>query len=158
MPDKPTEFIALRRQDQNEILQEGAARLGRQAVVLEKDVWVCWTLQALFSIPDPHPMAFKGGTSLSKVFGVIDRFSEDVDLTFDIRALIPDLLEGREDATRSQQTGESGEHPLLIEPVEARARHGQRVGGIERRRLDLLRYRFRFPRPAVDRFIGRWSG
>ena len=40
-----------------------------------KDIWVCRALGALFSMPDPHPMAFKGGTSLSKVFGVIDRFS-----------------------------------------------------------------------------------
>ncbi len=35
---------------------------------------------------DPHPMAFKGGTSLSKVYGLIDRFSEDVDVTLDYRA------------------------------------------------------------------------
>ena len=38
-------------------------------------------------MPDSHPMAFKGGTSLSKVYGVIDRFSEDVDVTLDYRAL-----------------------------------------------------------------------
>ena len=43
-------------------------------------------LQILFCIPDRHPMAFKGGTSLSKVYGVIDRFSEDVDITLVYRA------------------------------------------------------------------------
>lgn len=37
-------------------------------------------------MPDAHPVAFKGGTSLSKVYGVIDRFSEDVDITLDYRA------------------------------------------------------------------------
>ena len=52
-----------------------------QAVVLEKDFWVSWLLGLLFTQPAlaPH-LVFKGGTSLSKVFGVIDRFSEDIDL------------------------------------------------------------------------------
>lgn len=57
------------------------------AVFLEKDVWVCWVLQQLFTMPGRLPMAFKGGTSLSKVFRVIERFSEDVDVTLDYRAL-----------------------------------------------------------------------
>ncbi|WP_432623632.1 nucleotidyl transferase AbiEii/AbiGii toxin family protein [Albidovulum sp.] len=52
----------------------------------------------MFGSPIGTNLVFKGGTSLSKAYQVIDRFSEDVDLTFDIRALIPDLLEGREDA------------------------------------------------------------
>ena len=46
----------------------------------------CRDLQVLFSIPGRRPMAFNGGTSLSKVYGVIDRFSEDVDITLDYRA------------------------------------------------------------------------
>lgn len=51
-------------------------------MIIEKDFWVCWLLSMIFSQPDlgPH-LVFKGGTSLSKVFGVIDRFSEDVDLS-----------------------------------------------------------------------------
>ena len=49
-----------------DILRTVAARSGRSAVILEKDIWVCWVLEALFSMPDPHPMAFKGGTSFSK--------------------------------------------------------------------------------------------
>ena len=63
-----------------------AANSGRSGVILEKDIWVCWVLLALFSMPDPHPMAFKGGTSLSKVYGIIERFFEDVDITLDYRA------------------------------------------------------------------------
>ena len=59
--------------------------------MLEKDVWVCWTLQTLFSIPDAHPMAFKGGTSLSKIYGIINRFSEYVDVTLDYRAFDDDF-------------------------------------------------------------------
>ena len=79
-------FLALNDRDRRDILETVAARSGRPAVILEKDIWICWVLQILFSIPDHHPMAFKGGTSLSKVYGIIDRFSEDVDITLDYRA------------------------------------------------------------------------
>jgi hypothetical protein len=52
--------------------------------IIEKDYWVVWTLERLFSLPDlTDHLTFKGGTSLSKVFGVIDRFSEDVDLSIE---------------------------------------------------------------------------
>ena len=79
-------FLSLGASERADILRTAAARSRRSAVILEKDIWVCWVLDALFSMPDPHPMAFKGGTSLSKVYGVIDRFSEDVDVTLDYRA------------------------------------------------------------------------
>ena len=79
-------FLSLDARERADILSTVAARSGGSAVILEKDIWVCWVLQALFSMPDPHPMAFKGGTSLSKVFRIIDRFSEDVDVTLDYRA------------------------------------------------------------------------
>jgi hypothetical protein len=59
-------------------------RRGVDVEILEKDFWVCWTLKRVFTLPDPPAgLLFKGGTSLSKVFGVIERFSEDVDLSFD---------------------------------------------------------------------------
>ena len=79
-------FLSLDARERADILRTVAARSGRAAIILEKNIWVCWVLQALFSMPDPHPMAFKGGTSLSKVYGIIDRFSEDVDVTLDYRA------------------------------------------------------------------------
>ena len=85
------QFLHLPAEDRKEILQTAAAQLGQQATVLEKDVWVCWTLQALFTLPDAHPMAFKGGTSLSKIYSVIERFSEDVDITLDYRAFADDF-------------------------------------------------------------------
>ena len=54
------------------------------AAIVEKDFWVCWILRRLFTLKDaPAGMIFKGGTSLSKVFNAIGRFSEDVDLSFD---------------------------------------------------------------------------
>jgi predicted nucleotidyltransferase component of viral defense system len=56
--------------------------------IVEKDFWVCWILKRLFSEPSlKDQMVFKGGTSLSKVFGLIDRFSEDIDLVLDWRLL-----------------------------------------------------------------------
>ncbi len=87
----PEQFLHLPVGDRREILQTAATRLGQQATVLEKDVWACWTLQTLFSMPDAHPMAFKGGTSLSKIYGAINRFSEDVDVTLDYRAFDDDF-------------------------------------------------------------------
>jgi hypothetical protein len=56
--------------------------------IVEKDFWVCWILKLLFAEPTlKDQMVFKGGTSLSKVFGLIDRFSEDIDLVLDWRLL-----------------------------------------------------------------------
>ena len=60
-----------------------ARRLGTPLVNVEKDFWVCWTLNTLYHrLPDGGPrLLFKGGTSLSKGYGLIDRFSEDIDVT-----------------------------------------------------------------------------
>ena len=70
------------------VFREAAARMRLgSAVIVEKDFWVCWTLQRIFSnqrLPGP---LFKGGTSLSKVYNVIERFSEDVDIVLDRHAL-----------------------------------------------------------------------
>ncbi len=97
-------FFDLSKKDQREALEYGRAETGRPVHLLEKDVWVVWTLRALFEAPLAADLTFKGGTSLSKVYKVIDRFSEDIDLTYDIRKLIPDLIgEGGElPASRSQ--------------------------------------------------------
>lgn len=60
-----------------------AQRLGTASQNIEKDFWVCWTLDALFNgLSGGGPrLLFKGGTSLSKGFGLINRFSEDIDVT-----------------------------------------------------------------------------
>jgi hypothetical protein len=60
-----------------------AARMGTAVQNVEKDFWVCWTLDALFNGLEPSGprLLFKGGTSLSKAFGLIPRFSEDIDIT-----------------------------------------------------------------------------
>ena len=49
--------------------------------VIEKDFWVCWTLSHLFKLKGIPDLVFKGGTSLSKAYGAIERFSEDIDIT-----------------------------------------------------------------------------
>jgi hypothetical protein len=71
---KPREFRA-------NLFRETAARRGLPAAILEMDFWVCWTLKHVFGLPMAPHLLFKGGTSLSKVFGAIQRFSEDVDLS-----------------------------------------------------------------------------
>lgn len=63
---------------------EAAARMGVQPMIVEKDFWVCWTLKRVFALPAPAAgLIFKGGTSLSKGYGAIERFSEDIDLSLD---------------------------------------------------------------------------
>lgn len=84
-------FLALSDADKREALGVAATQSGRPPHVLEKDVWVVWTLAALFESPQAQHLVFKGGTSLSKAYGVIDRFSEDIDITYDIRELIGEL-------------------------------------------------------------------
>lgn len=89
-------YFALSKEDQGEVLEQARAKTGRPTHLLEKDVWVVWTLGALFESPVATDLTFKGGTSLSKVYKIIDRFSEDIDLTYDIRKLIADLTGGEE--------------------------------------------------------------
>ena len=69
-----------------------AGRSGRPAYLLEKDLWVVWALRALVDPPFGHELTFKGGTSLSKAYRAIRRFSEDLDITFDIRTIAADLV------------------------------------------------------------------
>ena len=86
------EFFELSADDRLEALVQAANASGRPPHLLEKDVWVVWSLQHLFATPYAQHLVFKGGTSLSKAYGVIQRFSEDVDLTYDIRAIAGDLI------------------------------------------------------------------
>ena len=97
----PEAFLSLSARERTDILQTVATSTGRQADILEKDVWICWVLDTVFAMPDHHPMAFKGGTSLSKVYGVIDRFSEDVDLTLDYRHFGDDFDPFHRNASRT---------------------------------------------------------
>ena len=76
------EFFKRPATEQALLIRETAARRGLLTVMVEKDFWVSWTLAVLFAHPEfGRQLVFKGGTSLSKVFGVIGRFSEDIDLS-----------------------------------------------------------------------------
>ena len=86
------EFFQLPEAERLEVLEHAAASSGRPPHLLEKDIWVVWALRHLFAGPHAAHLVFKGGTSLSKAYGVIHRFSEDVDLTYDIRAIAGDLV------------------------------------------------------------------
>src|SRR5271155_2431017 len=69
--------------DRADLFSATAGRRGLRQEIIEKDFWVCWSLKRLFTLPEPPAhLLFKGGTSLSKVFNAIVRFSEDVDLSF----------------------------------------------------------------------------
>jgi len=70
-----------------------AGESGRPPHLLEKDVWIVQLLQILFATEYGSELTFKGGTSLSKAYNAIRRFSEDIDITYDIRAIAADLIE-----------------------------------------------------------------
>ena len=76
-------FFQLSVEDQQRVLQQASARLGLPPQTIEKDLWVTTILQIVFALPFADKLIFKGGTSLSKVWHQIERFSEDIDLAVD---------------------------------------------------------------------------
>lgn len=100
-------FHSLPVEERRDALRLAASRSGRRAHLLEKDMWVVWTLGALLDGSFAEHLTFKGGTSLSKAYRAIRRFSEDLDITYDIRHMAPDLVTGSGDEaiprTRSQE-------------------------------------------------------
>jgi hypothetical protein len=74
-------FLRLPEIQRQRAIQEAAVRRGISPVIMEKDFWVCYILSILFRCNSGKSLVFKGGTSLSKVFGAINRFSEDIDLS-----------------------------------------------------------------------------
>lgn len=65
------------------VFEQSAARKGLPAAAVEKDWWVTLALQSIFELPFSDKIVFKGGTSLSKGWNLIQRFSEDIDLAID---------------------------------------------------------------------------
>lgn len=74
-------FLSLPAEERRLYFEQAAIRRGVSPVIMEKDFWVCWLLALLFESKFADNLVFKGGTSLSKVFGIIERFSEDIDLS-----------------------------------------------------------------------------
>lgn len=76
-----TPFYALSTEERYEVLSEASDVLGMHPLFIEKDYWVCLVLKMLFSHKGMRPhLCFRGGTSLSKVYNLIERFSEDIDV------------------------------------------------------------------------------
>jgi hypothetical protein len=81
-------FATLPETERREKLLTASEEVELPPAIVEKDFWVCWLLGHIFAAPSlGDHCVFKGGTSLSKVFAAIDRFSEDIDL-----GLTPALL------------------------------------------------------------------
>lgn len=117
------EFFNRTPEDQATIIREVAARRDVSAVMVEKDFWVSWTLAVLFAHPEfSDQLVFKGGTSLSKVFGVIERFSEDIDLS-----VSPDFVGIKEE---------------WVEEAESRNKRTKRMEQLEVACIEKVRERF----------------
>ncbi|MFA7483228.1 MAG: nucleotidyl transferase AbiEii/AbiGii toxin family protein [Vulcanimicrobiota bacterium] len=130
-------FLELDRAGRREVFERAARELGRSPLVLEKDLWVCWCLERVFGSDLKPKVVFKGGTSLSKVYRVIDRFSEDIDLT--VSKLDLGFTESDHDLSKTKlkqkleavsrvlsQHLEKDYLPLFLEESEVSARFSER--------------------------------
>lgn len=91
-------------EDREALFRNTADKMGINEAIIEKDFWVCWMLDYLFhECPWKNNLTFKGGTSLSKAYGLIDRFSEDIDLILDWCILDYEKDEPWKDRTKNQQ-------------------------------------------------------
>jgi hypothetical protein len=80
-------FARLPPEDRKAYIEETANRRNTTTTIIEKDFWVTWILKHLFDLKEIPELSFKGGTSLSKVFQLIQRFSEDIDVSLDRASL-----------------------------------------------------------------------
>lgn len=105
------EFARRSPEDRRSYIEEAASSRDLTRTIIEKDFWVCWTLRRLVSCKElSGQLMFKGGTSLSKSYDIIHRFSEDIDLTIakdaplicDVPSLMEDGISGNERKRRSK--------------------------------------------------------
>ena len=73
-------FIDIPEESQRQAINTVALNSGLPPSSIEKDWWVTQVLKAIFALPYAKELSFKGGTSLSKAWEIIDRFSEDIDI------------------------------------------------------------------------------
>lgn len=137
------EFTRRSADDRRVFIEEAANRRDLTPVIVEKDFWVCWTLRRLITAPDlKDQITFKGGTSLSKAYGIIQRFSEDIDLTIRrsaplIGEVAPPMAEGigtkeRERRTKALKAAAS----LCRDGSNAEAGRGDRAGARDERGVE----------------------
>ena len=111
-------FIKLSAEERNLYCRQASERMDipLPASVIEKDFWVCWTLKVLHEIPElKGNITFKGGTSLSKAWGLIERFSEDIDIAINRKVFGQEPPHGAEDAESNRQ------RKLRLEELEQRS-------------------------------------
>ena len=90
--------------DREALFRNTAVKMGMSEAIVEKDFWVCYMLDYLFHrCTWKDNLAFKGGTSLSKAYGLIERFSEDIDLILDWRVLGYGINEPWEQRSNTKQ-------------------------------------------------------
>lgn len=89
------QFINFNAAEKNELILRVSSHLNIIPVLVEKDFWVSWLLNKIFQQEISKDITFKGGTSLSKCFGIISRFSEDLDLTLN-RKIFNEGMEGHD--------------------------------------------------------------
>jgi len=93
------------RKDREALFRNTAEKYGITKAIIEKDFWVCWTLMYLFNkSPWKNYFAFKGGTSLSKGYELIERFSEDIDLVLNWRLLGYSIEAPWKDRSKTKQS------------------------------------------------------
>lgn len=128
------EFTEMAEDRRRLICEQAGAQTGLFDSSVEKDFWVCWTLEKLFKLPEwGQRLTFKGGTSLSKGWKLIERFSEDLDIVIDRAALGFTEDDAPEHAPSNKQTRkrldslkdaaqkcvEESIHPALQAAIEA---------------------------------------
>lgn len=117
------EFLTLPDAERRVYIEQAAIRRSLSPVIMEKDFWVCWLLGILFETEFAGELVFKGGTSLSKVFGVIHRFSEDIDLSLSPQFLnLPDAGTSRTQANKWMAKAEAACSQAVQDLIAAR--HG----------------------------------
>jgi hypothetical protein len=131
------QFVRLPQDERSLYFVQAAERLRLSPQIVEKDFWVCWTLQALFALPGlGAALIFKGGTSLSKVYQLIERFSEDIDVSIDRASLgfggtqdPAAVASGKERGRRIDRLKTACQHAVAAEVQPALAEVIQQAGG-----------------------------
>ena len=129
------DFARKSAEDRRAYIEEAASRRDLTALIIEKDFWVCWTLKRLMSSELLRgSLTFKGGTSLSKAYGLIQRFSEDIDLTIsrdatflcDVPAPMEEGISGKQRKKRGRELKEAAQQYVqeIILPELSKAIEG----------------------------------
>lgn len=99
------EFLSFSEDRRRTVCEQAQDKIGLPPATIEKDFWVCWTLKKLFNLPEwGSQLTFKGGTSLSKGWALIERFSEDIDIVINRDALGFDGDKAPDRASSKKQT------------------------------------------------------